>query len=156
MTGVVLGWTREVLSLPLTAYRIVYLVFNHMSGTISAKLNFCSPNNSVRDACYAGLKHPSCFFFTSLSLFPFIYLIILTYRVLTLLFTCQKTVDYHSSIFQSKAWVSLSHLYVTSFNLSAFLTYVSCEKYSFGSSLRKASDSSYLFGVIFQIRIAVH
>ena len=34
MTGVVLGWTDEVLSLPLTAYRIVYLVFNHMSGTI--------------------------------------------------------------------------------------------------------------------------
>lgn len=127
MAGVVLGWTTEVLSLPLTAYRIVYLVFNHMSGTISAKLvfNFCSPNNFVRDACYAGLKHPICFFFTSLSLFPFICLIILTYRVLTLLFTSQKTVDYHSSIFQSKGWVSLSHLYVTSFNLSAFLNYVS-------------------------------
>lgn len=79
--------------------------------------NFCSPNNSVRDACYVGLKHPICFLFTSLSLFPYIYLIILIYRVLTLLFTSQKTVDYHSSIFQSKAWVSLSHLYVTSFNL---------------------------------------
>ena len=51
--------------------------------------------------------------------------------------------DSHSSIFQSKAWVSLSHLYVTSFNLSAFLTYVSWEKYSSGSSLRKASDSTY-------------
>ena len=116
----------------------------------SQSSNFCSPNNSVRDACYAGLKHPICFFFTSLSLFPFIYLIILLYRMLTLLFTSQKTVDYHSSIFQSKAWVSLSHLYVTSFNLSAFLTYVSREKYSSGNSLRKASDSPYLFGVIFQ------
>ena len=40
MTGVVLGWTNEVLSLRLTAYCIVYLVFNHMSGTISAKLVF--------------------------------------------------------------------------------------------------------------------
>ena len=40
MTGVVLGWTNEVLSLSLTAYRIVYLVFKHMSGAISAKLVF--------------------------------------------------------------------------------------------------------------------
>ena len=72
MTGVVFGWTHEVLSLPLTVYRVVYLVFNHMSGTISAKLvfNFCSPNNFVRDACYAGLKHPICFFFHFSFSFP--------------------------------------------------------------------------------------
>ena len=58
--------------------------------------------------------------------------------MLTLLFTSQKTVDYHSSIFQSMAWVSLSHLYVT---------YVSWEKYSSGNSLRKASDSPYFLAL---------
>ena len=47
MSGVVLGWTNEVLSLPLTAYRIVYLVFNHISGTNLCQASFQTSVRSI-------------------------------------------------------------------------------------------------------------